>query len=392
MDGLSGLSHGNPRERSARRIMARRVLVTGGAGFIGSHLVDALVSRGEDVTVFDALDPQVHTTGLPPHLNRAARFIQGDVRDYGHLKKAVREAEVIFHLAAAVGVGQSQYQIRHYVSVNTLGTANLLDIIVNHRCKVEKLIVASSMSSYGEGKGLCVNHGPVDAPIRYAEDLARGDWEPRCSKCRTRVTPLPTDENARRVPESVYALNKTDQEELVMILGRAYKIAVVALRYFNVYGPRQSLSNPYTGVAAIFSSRIKNDNPPLVYEDGRQTRDFVSVLDIVQANLLALDRDEANYQVFNVGSGRATTIDELARLLAKLYGREIEPVFPGRYRSGDIRHCIPDISKIRRMLGYEPRVTLMDGLRELVEWGNGVPAEDRVQQAASELVARGLAA
>ncbi|MBI3462557.1 MAG: SDR family NAD(P)-dependent oxidoreductase [Planctomycetes bacterium] len=372
--------------------MARKVLVTGGAGFIGSHLVDALVARGEDVTVFDVLDAQVHKAGAPPHLNRAARFIQGDVKDYGHLKKAVREAEVIFHLAAAVGVGQSQYQIRHYVSVNTLGTANLLDIVVNHGCPVEKLVVASSMSSYGEGKGLCPNHGPVDSPIRYAEDLARGDWEPRCPSCRTQVTPLATDESARRVPESVYALGKMDQEELVMIVGRAYGIPVVALRYFNVYGPRQSLSNPYTGVAAIFSSRIKNNSRPLVFEDGRQTRDFVSVFDIVQANLLALDCEAANSQVFNVGSGRATTIGELAVVLAKLYGRDLQPILTGRYRSGDIRHCVPEITKIRRVLGYQPQVDLIDGLRELVEWGKSVAAEDRVQQATQELVARGLAA
>lgn len=369
-----------------------RVLVTGGAGFIGSHIVERLVERGHRVTVFDALDPQVHPNSqLPKYLHKDAEFIVGDVRDYLALKEVVLRADVIFHQAATVGVGQSQYQVRHYVEVNTLGTANLLDIVVNHKNSVRKIIVAASMSSYGEGCYRCEVCGPVRPPLRHEGQMARGDWELHCPNCDATVTPVSTDENAYQFCNSIYAFTKRHQEEMALNVGRTYNVPVVALRYFNVYGPCQSLSNPYTGVAAIFLSRLKNDNPPVIYEDGLQTRDFVSVHDIVQANLLALEKDEANFEVFNVGAGRPVTIRRVAEVLAQRLNKDVQPKITCRFRKGDVRHCFPSIEKIRHHLGYEPKVSFEDGMAELVAWSQEVDAVDRFNEAAQELAKRGLA-
>jgi dTDP-L-rhamnose 4-epimerase len=371
--------------------MGKKILVTGGAGFIGSFLVDELVRRGHDVTVFDNFEPQVHGRKRPDYLNEAARYVKGDVCDVPAFKKVALRAEVIFHEAAMVGVGQSQYQIRRYTDVNVLGTANLLDILANNKHRCEKLVVAASMSSYGEGLYRCAEHGAVRPPLRSDADVAGGRWELNCPRCGKPVAPAPTPETAEQVCNSIYAQNKKDQEDMVMIFGRAYGLPVVALRYFNVYGPRQSLSNPYTGVCAIFMSRIKNGNCPVIYEDGGQTRDFVSVHDIVQANVLAMEKPAANGQVFNVGAGNPVAVKEVARVLAKLYGVKIEPEICGKFRKGDVRHCYPDIGKARRLLGYGPRVTFDAGMRELIEWSRRAEAKDRFEQAASELRKRGLA-
>lgn len=371
--------------------MGKKILVTGGAGFIGSFLVDELVRRDHEVTVFDNFEPQVHGRKRPDYLNKAARYVKGDVCDVPAFKKVALRAEVIFHEAAMVGVGQSQYQIRRYTDVNVLGTANLLDILANNKHRCEKLVVAASMSSYGEGLYQCGKHGAVRPPLRGDADVAGGRWELNCPHCGKPVAAAPTPETAGQVCNSIYAQNKKDQEDMVMIFGRAYGLPVVALRYFNVYGPRQSLSNPYTGVCAIFMSRIKNGNPPVIYEDGGQTRDFVSVHDIVQANVLAMEKPAANGQVFNVGTGRPIAVKDVARLLAKLYGVEIGPEICGKFRKGDVRHCYPDIGKARRLLGYEPRVTFDAGMRELIEWSRQAEAKDRFEQAACELKKRGLA-
>jgi len=369
-----------------------RVLITGGAGFIGSYIVEGLLRKGYRVTVFDSLDPQVHPDSqLPKYLSREVEFVLGDVRDYVALKEVVLKADVVFHQAAAVGVGQSQYQVRHYVEVNTLGTANLLDIVANHKTNVRKIIVAASMSSYGEGCYRCEACGPVRPPLRSEEQMARGDWELHCPNCDATVTPVPTDENAYQFCTSVYAFTKRHQEEMALHIGRTYGIPTVALRYFNVYGPRQSLSNPYTGVAAIFLSRLKNNNPPVIYEDGLQLRDFVSVHDVVQANLLALEKDEANYEVFNVGAGRPVTIRQVAEVLAQRLGKDIQPEITRRFRKGDVRHCFASIEKIRQRLGYAPKVSFEDGMAELVAWAQEVAAVDRFNEAAQELAKRGLA-
>ena len=366
------------------------ILVTGGAGFIGSHLTDALVARGHDVVVFDSLDAQVHPGGKPPAwLNPGARFVHGDVRDLEALARVATEAEVIFHQAAAVGVGQSQYQIKHYVDVNVGGTANLLDVLANRKHRVRKLVVAASMSSYGEGLYRTARGGTFRPALRTAQDVASGRWEPPGPGGEPLLR-LPIPETEAQHSTSIYALTKREQEDLVLCFGRTYQVPVVALRYFNAYGARQSMSNPYTGVAAIFLSRLKNDRPPIVYEDGGQTRDFVSVSDIVQANLRAMETSAGDYQSFNVGTGQPIGIAALARLLARLLGKSIEPEIRGEFRKGDVRHCYPDLARIRHALGYEPRVSLEDGLAELARWAREAPAEDRTDKANAELRERGL--
>lgn len=367
------------------------VLVTGGAGFIGSFLVDRLIEEGHRIRIFDNLDPQVHPGGKEPeHLNRQAEFVRGDVRDYDSLAKAIDGIEIVSHHAAAVGVGQSQYQIKHYVDVNIGGTANLLDVLANRKHGVKKLVVAASMSSYGEGVYDCASCGRVRPPLRPEEQFKKGDWECHCPKCGGGLKPLPMREEDERVATSIYAITKMVQEEMCLNVGRTYNLPTVALRYFNVYGPRQSLSNPYTGVAAIFMSRIKNDNQPVVFEDGLQSRDFISVHDIVEANVLAMTKSEADYQFFNVGSGRVTTVREIAEIISSLCGKSIEPDITMKFRKGDVRHCIADASKIRQALGFKARVDFRDGMKELIEWSAGVKAIDMVDKATEELKARGL--
>jgi len=366
-----------------------RVLVTGGAGFIGSHLVDALVREGHAVRVLDNFDPQVHGRERPNYLNRSAEYLEGDVRDRAALKRSLAGVEVVVHLAAAVGVGQSMYQIESYASANVMGTATLLDVLVNERIALKRLIVASSMSIYGEGRYRCPRCGPVSPPIRPTEQLAQRRWEACCPACGAQTTPEPTPEDKPLIPTSVYAVTKRDQEELCLTVGRSYQIPSVALRFFNVYGPRQALSNPYTGVCAIFSSRVKNRKPPILFEDGLQSRDFINVLDIVKAIELVMTHPRALYQAFNVGTGCATSILEIARTLSTLYGAGVEPDVTQRYRAGDIRHCYADISKLRA-LGFQPSVSLEAGLRELVAWGQQERAEDHVEEAAKELEVRGL--
>ena len=366
-----------------------KVLVTGGAGFIGSHLVDALVREGHAVRVLDCFDPQVHGTARPDYLNAHADYLEGDVRSRDTLRQALRGIEVVFHEAAAVGVGQSMYEIEKYVSANTLGTGILLDVIVNDRLPLKKLIVASSMSIYGEGQYRCRACGPIAPSLRPASQLAAHEWEMRCPSCGGLAAPQPTAETKPLMPTSVYAVSKRDQEELCLSVGWSYQIPTVALRYFNVYGTRQALSNPYTGVCAIFSAQIKHRKAPIVFEDGGQTRDFVHVRDIVQANLLAMREARADYGVFNVGTGQAVSIARVAELLAQRYEIPVAPQITKKFRAGDIRHCVADISKLRA-LGFSPSVTLEEGLRELVAWGRQVKAEDRVEAAAKELESRGL--
>ncbi|MBN2331279.1 MAG: NAD-dependent epimerase/dehydratase family protein [Candidatus Aenigmarchaeota archaeon] len=366
-----------------------KVLVTGGAGFIGSHLVDRLVGDGHEVIVIDSLEEQVHGSRKPDYLNDGAKYHFASIHNDGLVQKILDGVEVVFHQAAAVGVGQSMYEIGRYVDMNTLGTAKLLGSIARMKDKIKKLIVASSMSIYGEGAYECDACGMVYPDLRTDEQLARRDWEMKCPSCGKPVRKVATSEDKPLKPTSVYAITKRDQEELCLTVGRAYGIPAVSLRYFNVYGPRQSLSNPYTGVAAIFSSRLKNGNPPIIFEDGNQSRDLVSVHDIVEANIIAMKSREADFRSFNVGTGNTVTIMQVARTLADLLGKDIEPVIAGKYRSGDIRHCFADIGSIRK-LGFEPKVGFKEGVRELVEWSEGQQATDRYDQAKQELSERGL--
>ena len=350
-----------------------RVAVIGGAGFIGSHLVDALVERGHQVRIVDSLDPQVHPTGLPPSfLNPAAEFVREDIRDIDGLGRAIEGATAVYHLAGAVGVGDSMYRIRHYTEVNLEGSSNLLEILANSRHAVRKVILASSVTVYGEGKYSCPRHGAAFPSLRSPEQVTRREWELACPErvggvpCALPLEPLPTDEGKPLAPQSIYAITKRAQEELFLAVGRSYGIPVTVLRYFNVVGPRQAVSNPYTGVAKNFALELAAGNAPVIYEDGRQTRDFIHVSDVNQANLLALTNSEADGQVFNVGTGRPTTIAELAHTLSMRLGRKIPLEPSGKYRIGDVRHCFADISKAQQFLGFAPRVLFPEGLDNLL--------------------------
>jgi dTDP-L-rhamnose 4-epimerase len=372
--------------------MGERVLVTGGAGFVGSHLVDALIQEGHEVRVLDNLDYQVHEGRIPAYLNPEAKYLFGDLRERQMLERALEGCTVLFHEAAAVGVGQSMYQVKRYMDVNALGTATLLDFLVNEEHEIRKLVVASSMSIYGEGKYRCETCGPVYPTLRPEKQLEAREWEMRCPLCGGVAVPLPTDEEKPLHPTSIYAIGKRDQEEMCLTIGRAYGIPTVALRYFNIYGPRQALSNPYTGVCAIFSCRIRNDRPPVVFEDGKQSRDFIAVEDVVQANLLALEKSRADYEAFNVGTGNPTSIREVAEVLIALSGKELVPEVSQVYRMGDIRHCYADIRKIGA-LGFRPTVPFREGIQSLVDWVNAqalCDVADRFDQAHGELMRRRL--
>ncbi|HVX91702.1 MAG TPA: NAD-dependent epimerase/dehydratase family protein [Xanthobacteraceae bacterium] len=369
----------------------KRVLITGGAGFIGSHVTDVLLASGYRVRILDALSPQVHPNGEPPdYLDRNAELIVGDIRDRVAVERALDGVDAVIHLAAAVGVGQSMYEIASYTEVNDLGTAVLLQALT--RRPVDRLVCASSMSVYGEGLA-SRSDGDILAPQeRSIEQLRRGIWDVLDSDGEA-LTPLPTPEDKQPSLSSIYALNKYNQERQCLIVGKAYGIPTVALRFFNVYGPRQALSNPYTGVLAIFASRLLNDRPPLVFEDGRQRRDFVHVRDVARACQIALECREGIGDVYNIGSGQYRTIGSIARDLARVSGRaHLNPHVTGKYRAGDIRHCFADIGKARAELGFAPKVEFEAGLQELAEWLAGRVADDSVEAATRELEDRGLVA
>ncbi len=370
---------------------SKKILVTGGAGFIGSHLVDALIEKGNQVRVYDNLNPQVHgkQATKPQYLHPEAEFIFGDICDRSNLKKALEGIEVVFHEAAEVGVGQSMYSIDPYVKTNVHGTAVLWDLLVNEKNRVEKVLVASSMSLYGEGRYLCPEHGEISPQPRPESQLASGEWDMKCLQCKNHVTAIPTDEEKESHCHSVYAQTKRDQEVYSLLIGNAYKIPTIACRYFNCYGPRQSLNNPYTGAAAIFSSSIKNDKPPLVYEDGLQIRDLIHIHDLIQAKLILLDHPDAKPGVYNIGTGNRRTILDVAKILIKLYGKEFEPNVIKKYRNGDIRDCFADISKITG-LGFISKYSLEKGLQDLFEWGEGKPAISKIDEAHELLLKKGL--
>jgi dTDP-L-rhamnose 4-epimerase len=372
------------------RYMAH-ILITGGAGFIGSHLADSLLERGDRVRALDNLDPQVHgASKRPDYLHPDVDLQVGDVRDPVAVAKALEGIDKVVHLAAAVGVGQSMYQIDKYVSVNDLGTATLLQALTER--PVQRLLVASSMSVYGEGAYVGQDGSPSRPQRRPLTHLKAGDWEVRDEDGEP-LHPVGTTEDKPVALSSVYAVSKYTQEQLCLSIGEAYNIPTIALRFFNVFGTRQALSNPYTGVLAIFASRLLNDRPPIVYEDGHQLRDFVSVQDIANACMLALDAAPEVTGIFNIGSGTAVSVVQVARRLADALGKpEIEPDVSLRFRAGDVRHCYADISRAQQRLGFRPRVSLEDGLPELVTWLATQQADDRFGQATRELAARGLTA
>jgi dTDP-L-rhamnose 4-epimerase len=368
------------------------VLITGGAGFIGSHLADVLLARGYHVRVLDNLSEQVHggLTVFPDYLDRAVETVTGDVRNRRDVEKALQGIDAVFHFASCVGVGQSMYQIEKYVDVNNRGTAVLLEGLARH--PVAKLIVASSMSIYGEGL-YRTRAGEIRTPRpRSVEQLKASQWN-LLDEHGVELEPVATPEQKTPMPESVYALSKYDQEMMCLLFGRAYSIPVSALRFFNAYGERQALSNPYTGVLAIFAARYLNRKPPVIFEDGCQMRDFLHVRDLAEGCALALECEAASDEVFNLGGGEPFSILEVARRLARVLGCEsLAPEVSGQYRAGDIRNCFADISKARRLLSYQPRIQLDAGLEQLAQWLEGRVDEDRSEAATAELRRHGLVA
>lgn len=373
-----------------------RILITGGAGFIGSNLALALRARGHAVTVLDTLAPQIHgeDPGASPLYRSIAdkvRFVRGDVTSREDWLKVLPEADAVVHLAAETGTGQSMYAIRHYAEVNVGGTALLLDLVANGRFPVKRLVVASSRAVYGEGKYRCAEHGVCHPEARADADMAAGRFEPRCPVCGRDLEVLPTDEAAALRPSSVYGVTKLTQEQLVLSVGKALGLSAIAFRYQNVYGPGQSLANPYTGILSIFSTRIRNGGPINIFEDGKESRDFVYIDDVVAATVLGIEHPEPLVEVFNVGSGIATDVLTVARTLQRLLGGASEIAVSGQYRAGDIRHNLADVGKARTLLSFAPAVGFEEGLSRFVAWVMGEPLQlDRYEDSLAEMRAKGL--
>jgi dTDP-L-rhamnose 4-epimerase len=375
----------------------RRVLITGGVGFIGSHLVEDLLHQGYSVRVLDNLSPQVHGKGhcLPSYFPEEAGFVFGDVCDRRVLEHALRGVDIVFHLAAETGVGQSMYEAQSYTRTNVSGTASLWDAI--HAVgDVQKVVIASSRAVYGEGTYRCPNCGRVRPQVRDDKDLSQGRWKPMCPNCHGSIRPIPTSESDSLQPVSVYGITKLAQEQLSLTLGHSYGIQVVVLRFFNVYGSRQALSNPYTGILATFAARLRSRKPLLIYEDGEQLRDFVHVRDVVNACELSLSYGASDYAVFNVGTGEPVSVLQLAQRVQSLTDSNPEATesrsskVTGYYRSGDIRDCYADVARARAELGYKPSISLEDGLRAFLKWAESQPLTDRTDEASRELESAGL--
>lgn len=351
----------------------KAVLVTGGAGLIGSHLADLLIERGYSVRILDNLELETHPQGKPSWINAKAHFVRGDIRDESILSQALKGVRWVFHLAA---FGGFTTETSKYVDVNVNGTARIFESIARGKDKVEKIVIASSQGVYGEGAYQCEKDGPAISRTRPLEQLKKKQWNLSCPHCGNRLEPIPTAEEKPKECETPYTLSKELAERLALAQGKQLGIPVVALRYGVTYGPRQSIFNPYTGVVSIFSTRLLNDLPPVVYEDGEQTRDFIYVGDVAKATLFVMENASANFEVFNVGTGKATTVRDLARALASIYGKKIEPEIPGEFRSGDVRHIILNPGKLNR-LGFQAEISLEEGLSFFVKW---IKTQGRVKQ------------
>ena len=343
---------------------AKRALVTGGAGLIGSHVTDLLLREGWKVRVLDNLEPNTHKRGKPAWINQDAEFIAGDLRDRDTITAALDQIDIVFHQAA---YGGYMPEIAKYVHVNSLGTAQMLEVIREKKLPIKKIVVASSQAVYSEGAGECPKHGLVFPPVRPVEQLRKGDWQVHCPICGAITKSVPTPENAPVGGETVYGLTKVDQERLVLLWGKQIGIPTVALRYSCTYGPRQSIFNPYTGVIAIFCTRLLNNLPPVLYEDGEQTRDFSFVEDIARANVLAAETDKLDGLPVNVGSGRGVSIREIAETISNALKVDIAPEVNGEFRPGEMRHLTSDTTRVRAA-GYEPRVDLAEGIRRYIDW------------------------
>lgn len=372
----------------------KNILITGGAGFIGSRLCEKLAEKSYNITILDNLSPQIHAEGesaFYKKLQEISVFIKGDVRNPEDWKKAIKGQDIVVHLAAETGTGQSMYELERYNDVNIMGTAHLLELLANSKHSVKKIIIASSRSIYGEGKYHCHNHGDQYPSGRKEKDMQNGDFNTKCEICNNDLSLLPTDENSKIHPSSIYGINKHQQEQMVMLMGESLGISAVAFRYQNVYGPGQSLSNPYTGILSIFSTRILNGNNLDIYEDGLESRDFVYIDDVVDATILGIEKDKANGQVFNVGSGVATTVKEVAESLKKGYNSDINISISRRFRFGDIRHNVADLKKVKDILGFTPKYDFQKGILKFVAWVKTQNIfEDKYEHSAQKLKEKGL--
>lgn len=373
-----------------------RILITGGSGFIGSNLAKKLVSNGYKVRVLDNMSPQIHgedyrKSDLYRSIENVVEIVIGTVCNKMDWLKAIEDVDVIVHLAAETGTGQSMYEIAQYANVNIMGTSLMLDVLTNKKNTVKKIIIASSRAIYGEGKYFCSKHGNVYPTERTDEDMHRGDFNVKCPICNMKVEVLPTDEKSKIHPTSVYGLTKQTQEELCMLVGKYLNIPVVAFRYQNVYGPGQSLKNPYTGILSIFSSRIRNGNDINIFEDGKESRDFVFIDDVVDATILGIEKDEANFLSFNVGTGVAIDIFKVANTLIKKYGKDVKLNVSGNYRLGDIRHNYADLSLIKSKLQFEPKVSFDTGIAKFAKWVECQDIEeDKYEASITEMKKKGL--
>lgn len=377
--------------------MYKKVLITGGAGFIGSNLAMRLLDKGYTVTVLDNLSPQIHgsnpeiTSPLYRRIKDKVNFINGSVTSKEDWETALKGQEIVVHFAAETGTGQSMYEIKKYVDVNIGGTAILLDLLTNEPHSVKKVVIASSRSIYGEGKYLSKELGIVYPSHRTADYMSNGDFEVKYPGCTQALELLPTDETSKIHPSSLYGITKQNQEQMIMTVCPTINIAPVAFRYQNVYGPGQSLSNPYTGILSIFSTQIRNGNAINIFEDGHESRDFVYIDDVVEATMLGIEKEEANNQVFNVGSGKPTTVLDVAKALIGYYGSEVPVKVTGNYRLGDIRHNFADLSKITGALGFLPKYTFEEGVKYFTEWVlQQEVMEDRYSHSIEEMKTRGL--
>lgn len=373
--------------------MNKKILITGGAGFIGSNLALKLIEKGYEVTVLDNLSEQIHGSNselLEPIIDKV-KFIKGDVRNKEDWEKALQNQKIVVHLAAETGTGQSMYEVQKYVDVNINGTAIFLDYLVNEKHSVEKVIIASSRAIYGEGKYKCQEHGEIFPEERKEKDLLQREFEPKCPVCEKDLNLCATDENSKIHPSSVYGITKQNQEQMVLNVCKSIGIPAVAFRYQNVYGPGQSLKNPYTGILSIFSTQIKNGNDLNIFEDGLESRDFVFIEDVVKATILGIEKEEADFEVFNVGFGKGTSVIEVAETLIKLYNSNVAIKVSGNFRLGDIRHNFADLTKIKEKLGFVPDFDFQTGVKEFTNWVNSQEIqEDHYGQSIEEMKAKGL--
>lgn len=375
----------------------KNILITGGAGFIGTNLARKLKSKGYNVTIFDNLSKQIHgdnpkvTSPLFQSIFNEMQFVEGSVTQRADWEKVLYNQDAIIHLAAETGTGQSMYEIDKYVDVNIKGTALMLDLLTNTKHSIQKVIVASSRAIYGEGKYICKSHGAVYPTCRLEYDMLKGDYECKCPLCGEMVELSATDEESRIHPSSVYGITKQNQEQLVLAVGKSIGIPSVAFRYQNVFGPGQSLSNPYTGILSIFSTQILNGNSINIFEDGKECRDFVYIDDVVDATILGLENNAANYEVFNVGTGVPIDVLTVAKTLLLNYNRSVEINVKNNFRIGDIRHNYADIQKIQRLLGYFPKWDFESGIKMFVDWVKTQKVqEDKYQESINELKLKGL--